>query len=81
MAVEQRAADVTKFLVYRGYWKKFGGAKVQVTGHCLTNTESILNIHIKVNLNRPKVSFHECFGICKTNTKLFGISKTMTFDM
>ena len=22
-----------------------GGAKVQVTGHCFTNTESILNIH------------------------------------
>ena len=24
---------------------KTGGAKVQVTGHCFTNTESILNIH------------------------------------
>ena len=47
------------------------GHRSQVTGHCFTYTESILNIHKSLNLRpknssleliRPKISFYECLG-------------------
>ena len=52
------------------FTSKAGGAKVQVTGHCFTNTASILNIHkanfrpknLCLGLIRPKVSFYEYLG-------------------
>ena len=51
-----------------------GGAKVQVTGHCFTNTESILNIHNclirpKQKFFRPKVSFFLMFRILSVLVK------------
>ena len=56
-----------------GVLARNGGAKVQVTGHCFTNTESIPNTNVKTNFRQKflglRLAFTLVFGILSVLVK------------